>query len=48
MTNDIDGAQPRNLSITKGRRHKDFFNDNKQMNEIYNKVGYQMLNDPIA
>jgi hypothetical protein len=48
MTNDIDGAQPRNLSILKGRKHKDFFYENSDMNEIYNKVGFQRLNDPIA
>ncbi|TNV78984.1 hypothetical protein FGO68_gene11239 [Halteria grandinella] len=46
-TQDIDGAQPRNLNILKGRRHKDFFNEYKDLNEIYNKIGYQQLNDPL-
>jgi hypothetical protein len=39
-TQDIEGARPRDLSITKGRRHKDFFNEYSELNEIYNKIGY--------
>ena len=47
-TQDIDGAKPRDLSILKGRRHKDFFNDYNQLNDVYNKISYQKLNDPLA
>jgi hypothetical protein len=37
-TNDIDGAQPRNLNILKGRKHQNFFNDYSELNEVYNKI----------
>jgi hypothetical protein len=47
MTNDIEGAQPRSLQILKGRRHKDFFQEDVQMNQIYNRIGYQNLNNPL-
>lgn len=47
VTDDIDGAKPKNLSVLKGRRHRDFFNEYRELNEVYNKIGYQQLNDPI-
>ncbi len=40
MTNDIEGAQPRSLQVLKGRKHKDFFHDNTEMNHIYNRIGF--------
>ena len=45
VTNDIEGARPKDLSVLKGRRHRDFFSDYNELNEVYNKIQDQKLND---
>ena len=45
LTNDIEGAKPKDLSVLKGRRHRDFFSDYNELNEVYNKIQDQKLND---
>ena len=38
LTEDIEGARPKDLSVLKGRRHRDFFSDYNDLNNVYNKI----------